>query len=55
MQLVEVEARVEAEKRRADIADAQALQVHDRLATVTWRLGDREEQRGSCYNELVKA
>lgn len=54
VQLVEVEARVEAEKRRADIAEAQVLQVQDRLATVTWRLGEREEQGDSCYNELAQ-
>ena len=46
---------IKTEGRRADIAEAQALQVQGRLATATWRLGEREEQRDSCYNELVKS
>ena len=40
------------EKRRADTAEAQVLQVQDDLATVTWRVCEREEQGDSCYNEL---
>lgn len=42
------------EKGRADTAEAQVLQVQQKLANVTWRLEERTEQGDSCYAELVK-